>query len=62
MTGVNKAVASGGEMGAHATPPPPPSQKKVYIYFGTKIPFLKYEAENLKFAEITFLSLRQQNA
>ena len=37
VTGVNKAVASGGEMGVVATRPPPPRKK--YIYFGTKIPF-----------------------
>ena len=47
MTGVNKAVASGGEMGAVAE---------------QKFLFLKYQAENLKFAEITLLSLGEQNA
>ena len=46
VTGVNKAVASRGEMGAVATPPPP--QNKLYILN--------------KFAEITLLSLQQQNA
>ena len=54
VTGVNKAVVSGGEMGAVATPTPP--QNKIYI-LEQKFLFLKYRAENLKFAEITLLFL-----
>ena len=54
VTGVNKAVVSGGEMGEVATPTPP--QNKIYI-LEQKFLFLKYRAENLKFAEITLLSL-----
>ena len=40
---------------------PCPPQNKIYI-LEQKFLFLKYRAENLKFAEITLLSLRQQNA
>ena len=59
VTGVNKAVASGGEKGAVATPPPPPKKKKMNQYFEQNFLFLKYRAENQKFAEITLLSLLQ---
>ena len=59
VTGVNKAVAKLAEGKWGQLPSPP--QNKIYI-LEQKFLFLKYRAENLKFAEITLLSLRQQNA
>ena len=44
-----------------APPAPSPPQNKMYI-LEQKFIFLKYRAKNLKFAGITLLSLRQQNA
>ena len=60
VTGVDKAVAKLVE-GKWGQLPSPLPQNKINI-LEQKFLFLKHHAENLKFAEITLLSLQQQNA